>query len=564
MRRARWLWLFVLLGLVGASGAISGNSQASTLTWGHAIQVPGTSGDQATVNSVSCPTAGTCAVGGGFTYAHSTPAFVVDEKNGNWGTAKNVRFASGGNRLGYVSSVSCATAGNCTAIGNYHKDESSGRFHAFVVEETHGSWGSAIEVPGTATLRSQGSALMLSVSCATPGNCAAGGQYSHGDYSGAFVVDETNGSWGKAIKVPGLDTLPRGTFALVQSISCPTAGNCAAGGVYTDGSKAHAFVVDETNGSWGAAIDVPGTATLNTAGDADVASISCTTAGNCSAGGYYRDGSGYQAFVVDETNGSWGTAVEVPGTATLNSGGDGEVNSISCAADGDCAAGGFYISSNKQQAFVVDETNGSWGSAIEVPGAETLNSGGSAAVDSVSCATGGNCTAGGHFYAGGHRQVFVADETDGIWDNAIQVPGIATLNRGGYANLNSVSCGAARVCVVGGYYTNHHGTEHALVAGSGTRALTVPSAPHLESAAPGDTTIKATWSKPADKGGVPLAGYRVTARAGTHVFTCSTKSKLGCTIAGLRNGTTYTVTVVAENTVGRSTPSNSKRARPRA
>src|SRR3954468_11917450 len=95
--------------------------------------------------------------------------------------------------------------------------------------------------------------------------------------------------------------------------------------------------------SWGGAVKVPGTATLNSGGNAWVSSVSCGAVGECAAGGKYRDGSGHdQAFVVRETNGSWGNALEVPGTATLNSGGSARVDSVSCAAVGECAAGGRY------------------------------------------------------------------------------------------------------------------------------------------------------------------------------------------------------------------------------
>jgi hypothetical protein len=56
----------------------------------------------------------------------------------------------------------------------------------------------------------------------------------------------------------------------------------------------------------------------------------------------YRDSSGHwQAFVVEETGGSWGTAQEVPGSAALNAGGYANVNSVSCASAGNCAAGGI-------------------------------------------------------------------------------------------------------------------------------------------------------------------------------------------------------------------------------
>ena len=86
--------------------------------------------------------------------------------------------------------------------------------------------------------------------------------------------------------------------------------------------------------------------------------------------------------------------------------------------------------------------------------------------------------------------VFVADETNGSWGNAIVVPGTAAVS--GDSGVDSVSCGAPGVCVVGGYHDGHGGgsDQVAFVAGSGTRPLTVPSAPHLKSAAPGNENDK--------------------------------------------------------------------------
>ena len=82
--------------------------------------------------------------------------------------------------------------------------------------------------------------------------------------------------------------------------------------------------------------------------------MSCASAGNCAAGGSYSNRG--QAFVVSEVNGTWHAAIEVPGTAALNQGGDAAVNSVSCAMAGNCAADGFYLdSSHHGQAFVVNE-----------------------------------------------------------------------------------------------------------------------------------------------------------------------------------------------------------------
>jgi hypothetical protein len=56
--------------------------------------------------------------------------------------------------------------------------------------------------------------------------------------------------------------------------------------------------------------------------------------------------------------GTWGSAREVPGTATLNHR-YAQVNSVSCASAGNCAAGGFYTDSSQLlQAFVVNERPG--------------------------------------------------------------------------------------------------------------------------------------------------------------------------------------------------------------
>ena len=251
-----------------------------------------------------------------------------------------------------------------------------------------GSWGTAIEVPGLAALNMTGEARVTSVSCASAGNCAAGGHYrDRGRHLQGFVAVERNGRWGKAIEVPGLGALNK-RDAQVTSVSCASAGNCAAGGSYDTRSsgKLQGFVVDERNGRWGKAIGVPGLAALGKGRYAEVTSVSCASAGSCAAGGSY--GAPERGFVAVEQHGRWGKAIEVPGLAALNKG-DAEVDSVSCGSAGNCAAGGSYDTRSGGQAFVVVERHGRWGKAIEVPGLAALNTGGFAHVNSVSCGSAG-------------------------------------------------------------------------------------------------------------------------------------------------------------------------------
>jgi hypothetical protein len=57
---------------------------------------------------------------------------------------------------------------------------------------------------------------------------------------------------GTAKLVPGLAALNHGKFAAVNSVSCASPGNCSAGGYYKEAShgSSKAFVVGETNGNW--------------------------------------------------------------------------------------------------------------------------------------------------------------------------------------------------------------------------------------------------------------------------------------------------------------------------
>jgi hypothetical protein len=378
--------------------------------------------------------------------------------SGGWGTAEEVPGAAVHARGGQaaVLSVSCPSAGNCSAGGYYLRSDGT---QGFVVSRVHGTWGTAEEVPGLAKLNAFGIAEVTSVSCASAGNCSAGGNYQDGNTGNeqeAFVASQAHGTWGKAEEVPGTGRLNTfGGTASVTSVSCGAAGNCSALGYYTDDSdNGQVFVASEVNGIWGKAEEVPGTATLNTGGADAIHSVSCASAGNCSAGGYYVTRGHQQAFVVSQVNGTWGKAEKIRGVA---------VTSVSCASAGNCSAGGYYRgSSGHLEAFVVSEVDGVWGKTEEVPGTATLNHG-NAGVSSVSCASVGNCGADGYYTdSSGHHQAFVVSQVERTWGKAEEIPGTAALNKGS-VQVKAVSCASVGNCGAGGSYTDGSGHQQAFV-----------------------------------------------------------------------------------------------------
>jgi LPXTG-motif cell wall-anchored protein len=86
-------------------------------------------------------------------------------------------------------------------------------------------------------------------------------------------------------------------------------------------------------------------------------SVSCSSDGNCVAGGNYMDSAGHsQAFVATQTNGVWGNW-QLAAPLAVNVGNQASTNAVSCSSDGGCLAGGHYANvAGSSQAFLTSYT----------------------------------------------------------------------------------------------------------------------------------------------------------------------------------------------------------------
>jgi hypothetical protein len=303
--------------------------------------------------------------------------------------------------------VSCPAAGSCAVGGYYagghHKDRRR-QWRAFVVSQKQGSWHAARSVP--VPVAGPGGDGFGSLSCWSAGNCAAGGGYSIRGGFAAWVVSERNGVWGKWRQVPGLAALNTGHASFVNSVSCTQGGYCALGGYYRlpatgpdNPAYDSPFVASGRNGHWHAAVAWPAAPVLNGSigpDDGDIVALACPSPGSCVAAGYDQDkGAHGQPFVVGQKNGVWGTPRALPGALAT-----GEVFSLSCPSAGNCGVGGTSgFTKYGGMSFVASERNGRWAKAEKVPGmaALTKHSAGFATVVSVSCPSAGQCTAAGTY-----------------------------------------------------------------------------------------------------------------------------------------------------------------------
>jgi hypothetical protein len=337
-------------------------------TWRKPLPIPGLaamdSAGQAAIDALSCPAPGYCTVAGTYETddpkADSNPqiAFIADEVAYRWRTAIQVPGLAALNSGRYVAGtlLACPAPGNCTLAGEYTPGPQG--VAVFLDSEVRGRWrsASAARVPG---LTAAGIGLLTApVACASAGNCVTAGVYTAsatGTRLTGFLLTQSRGRWSTATTLAGM--------RYVAALACLAVGRCIAGG--TD-ARGIAAIMQEAHGKWGRPAELPGATRLAFEGKpaqfSEVDSLACPSLGNCSADGTYRwgqapgDAGNTEVFVAGQARGTWSPALTPVGAVAFDVNGDAFPASLSCAAAAQCAMAASYTTgSGNDGAFMVTE-----------------------------------------------------------------------------------------------------------------------------------------------------------------------------------------------------------------
>jgi hypothetical protein len=304
------------------------------------------------LTSVSCASAANCiAVGNQQTSAGVMTALAEHWNGSTWALLTAVN-PSGGTGVS-LNAVSCPSASYCIAVGMNQPTVASS---TAVAESWNGS---------TWTLQSPVSpakAWLSGISCTATNNCVAVGSDSAGP-----LAEHWNGSTWAAQTVPA-------AVGGMRAVSCVSASFCEA----LSGGTSDA---ESWNGS---------TWTTQTFQAGSPFAVSCTSASNCEATGYlYQSGDVYA--LAEHWNGS---AWAYQTTVSPNS--NAALYGVSCSSATSCTAAGVYTSSTGYGLTLAEYWNGSTWTQQSTPnpsGAESAN------FQGISCPTTADCTAVGDWYA---------------------------------------------------------------------------------------------------------------------------------------------------------------------
>jgi len=419
--------------------------------------------EDVSINSVSCASAGNCsAVGNYLDTSDQAQGLLLTEKAGKWTTGVEAAIPAGaGPGVVDLASVSCASAGNCTAVSS----------DGLLLTEKTGKWATGVEATLPDNAAPTDYVLLNSVSCASAGNCTAVGSYdASSGWNEGLLLTEKAGRWATGVEA----TLPSngGTSgnATLNSVSCSPAGNCSAVGYYNgDSSGGEGLLITKRAGGWRRGVEATLPKNAIAGKPVSLTSVSCASAGNCSAVGTYNNDEGSKdlttplGLLLTEKAGKWQAGVQALPPKKAPSGPDQVgLNAVSCASAGDCVAVGDYAGSGDVQGMLVTEKAGKWQRGLEAARPRNAGADDDVELSSVSCASPGNCTAVG--------DKWLVSETAGKWRTGVEaaLPSNAQFPAG----LAAVSCSSAWSCSAVGSYGG--AGREGLLLDSSARPCVVP------------------------------------------------------------------------------------------
>lgn len=473
------------------------------------------------VVAVQCFSAGNCEALANAQTPNGVPqtSVVYAEVKGVWDAGLPIRELSEPDRL---TSLSCSSPGNCAAVGSTYVGLGGLlRQLPVVFTETRGSW-SANASPSLGNYTSNPVASLNAVSCPSDGTCVAVGQaaLASGNFS-AIVTTLADGNWSDANVVGPTSDGATG----LDAISCPGAGSCVAAGFAQTFSG---LVLDLDAGAWSEA----NVGAVNES----LESVNCVSVGNCVA-----VGSG--PAVVTQTHGTWSQS-------QLSNDGAMRLTSLSCPAAGYCVAVGFTGSHPDLSPVRAQEVNSVW-SVVETP-FNSLPQGQEAYFTAVSCGAANHCTATGTIETVSHftTQAFVDTDVAGRWSPVTSTPFTSSLRDQSLVVYGAVSCLSSDQCTLGGTAASLHTTgASGIIAQTFPQTISPPGAPSVVGLKSRPTSVVFHVVAPSAPI-APLLGLQVVVSPANKRWTTLAATTRVVTLVSLKAHTRYTLHVRYLNAAG--------------
>jgi hypothetical protein len=403
-----------------------------------AAPVPSAATD-AELTGVSCSSATSC-IAVGYFYDHvGRIRPLADQWDGATWTLTKPTVPSGSNAAGFFA-VSCTSSTDCTAVGTYN--DSSGTPSPLVERWDGATW--AIQpVPAPTGAIASG---LFGVSCTGTGGCTAVGSFMDTSDLLQPLIETSGGGWTTQTPAPGV---PNNTGSQLSGVACTSTSSCVAvGSVNLAGGALRSLAETWDGTQWSASTTVEPMGSSS-----ELAAVSCSTDGQCTAVGEYGF-LGQGRALAERWNGTSWARQGLP--APVQSHGFG-LAGAACPETASCIAVGGYVhwESPVGSTLAYVWNGGAWQvtTTADAIGAETT------ALRGVSCPSTRHCQAVGLADTpAGLQKAFATVRSGSRW----HIQRIPSPTKAITSQLNAVACVSASKCIAVGNYSLRAETATAL------------------------------------------------------------------------------------------------------
>ena len=318
--------------------------------------------NSAGLNAVTCVEDDACqAVGSYVTTGANNPQFPMVQA---WDGAQWTVTASSQSSLppdfytGWLADVACGSATSCQAVGAY---QATDNLTYLLIMTTHdgAAWTSTVPMPADYS----GDGNLTSVTCASALSCQAVGYYASirpgQPYVPVFLRTMDAGlTWSLPLTTYPADA---DSSTAVSDVDCGSVTSCHAVGQYTDIHVVYRTLIYTYDGtSW---TPVVATDPVDLGTQATLYRIDCASATSCKAAGYYKDDQGALRALVESWDGTQWSVTTLPsaiaGRLLL-------LTAVSCSSAISCVAVGSE-GVGTSAAFAMTLSGTTW-SAATLPG----------------------------------------------------------------------------------------------------------------------------------------------------------------------------------------------------
>jgi hypothetical protein len=386
-RRLTGLGAVLALAVTGVAAAGPAGAGVRPASGGWSYQhVPRPAGAQdANPQAVTCPSGSDCIAVGDYVNSHSAGLPLAEHWTGRAWSLESVPADSGWLQVN-LAGVSCATATRCMAVGSYATQSGPELVSHPVSAQMNGtSWTahSTIPLPAGAT-----TGTLAGVSCTTATDCTAVGSYAASEGIGPLAERWNGQAWAR-------ETFPNpagSADTALTAISCPTASQCVAVGYYTAlGAPGGKALAAGWNGTSWRLLNVPLPAAA--VGGGALSAISCRSATDCTAGGSYSPKNTDDfSTLAEHWNGRAWAVQPTPNPGSTKVLADVFI-AVSCGSAASCVAVGTEVENGSTAYPVAEAWNGQAWTVQQTAAPELRNEG----LQGVACVSATTCTAVGSY-----------------------------------------------------------------------------------------------------------------------------------------------------------------------